>query len=63
MNKNLAIIKDGVVLNCIVWNDENEFIPDEGYIAIFSEEAGPGWSYDETIFTQPEIIEIIEEEI
>ena len=57
MIKRLAIIKDGVVINCILWNDENEFIPDEGYIAIYSDEAGPGWVYDGTSFIQPKIIE------
>ena len=53
MNKALAIIKDGIVLNCIVWNDENDFTPDEGYIAVYSDVAGPGWLFDGTEFTQP----------
>jgi hypothetical protein len=53
MNKNLAIIKDGVVIHCIVWNDENEFIPDEGYVGVFDEQVGPGWLYDGQVFTQP----------
>ena len=61
MIKRLAIIKDGVVLHCILWDEQNEFIPDEGYVAIYSDEAGPGWSYDGISFTQQETI--IEEEI
>lgn len=57
MKKKLAIIKDGVVTNSILWDDENDFIPDEGYVAVYSEVAGPGCSYDGTSFIQPEIIE------
>lgn len=62
MIKTLAIIKDGIVLNCIVWDDENEFIPDEGYVGVFDESAGPGWAYVDGVFTPPvspeEIVQI-----
>jgi hypothetical protein len=57
MKKKLAIIKDGFVTNSILWDDENDFIPDERYLAVYSEVAGPGWLYDGIGFTQPEIIE------
>jgi hypothetical protein len=57
MKKKLAIIKNGVVTNSILWDDENDFIADEGYLAIYSELAGLGWVYDGTDFIQPEIIE------
>jgi hypothetical protein len=53
MIKKLALIKDGVVINSIVWDDDNEFVPDEGYIGVFEEQAGPGWLYDGEVFAQP----------
>jgi hypothetical protein len=53
VNKALAIIKDGIVLNCIVWNDEIEFIPDGDYISVYSYVAGPGWLFDGNEFTTP----------
>lgn len=54
MNKKLAIIKDGIVVNSIVWDDENNFIADEGYTAVFEEQAGPGWLYENGVFSQPQ---------
>jgi hypothetical protein len=57
MNKKLAIIENGIVINSIVWDDEQDFNATDNIIAIFHEQAGPGWTYDGTNFTQPEIIE------
>ena len=48
----IAIIRDGVVLNVIIADED--FVPDEGYVAVETDIAGPGWSYDGTDFTEPD---------
>jgi hypothetical protein len=48
----IAIIRDGVVLNVIIAGED--FVPDEGYVAVETDIAGPGWLYDGTNFTAPD---------
>ena len=47
----IAIIDNGVVLNVIV--AENDFVADEGYEAVVTDTAGPGWLFDGETFTPP----------
>lgn len=39
-----AIVKDGVVVNVILWDGEDDYAPDG--LAVQSDEAGIGWTYD-----------------
>jgi hypothetical protein len=48
----IAIIRDGVVLNVIIADED--FVPDDGYSAVETDIAGPGWLYDGTNFTAPD---------
>ena len=48
----IAIIRDGVVLNVIIAGED--FVPDEGYVAVETDIAGPGWLYEGTDFTEPD---------
>lgn len=47
----IAIIRDGVVLNVII-ADEN-FVADDGYDAIETDIAGPNWTFDGSVFSPP----------
>lgn len=56
------MIQDGEVKNVALWDGESPWAP-EGFDLIETTdrpEIGPGWSYDGSVFTQPEPL-IIEE--
>jgi len=62
MNK-YAIVKDGVVVNTIEYEKQPATPPpgfETGYIAIQSNEASIGWTYENGQFTNPVPIEPIE---
>jgi hypothetical protein len=62
MNK-YAIIKDGVVINIIEYDEQPSTPPpgfEDGYVAIQSNEASIGWIYENGQFTNPVPIEPIE---
>lgn len=52
---NYAAIKDGIVINVIVWDASSEYDPGEGVglVCIDGIEAGIGWSYANGVFTPP----------
>lgn len=57
-----AIIKDGVVVNIIEYDEQPTTPPagfDEGHEAIQADHAGPGWRYVDGQFTNPNPPEII----
>ncbi len=47
------IVKDGIVINTIVWDGETKFTPPEGCEVIADEQAGIGWTYAKGKFTAP----------
>lgn len=57
MNASYAVIENGMVVNVIVWDGEDEFtVPDNLQlinISDISEQPGIGWAYSDGIFTAP----------
>ncbi|MBB9750807.1 tail fiber assembly protein [Escherichia coli] len=57
MNASYAVIENGMVVNVIVWDGEDEFtVPDDQQlinISDISEQPGIGWAYSDGIFTAP----------
>lgn len=52
MEQNYAIIKNGQVINVIVWDGKAEFFLDEGCsLVLAGPGAEPGGTYDGTTFT------------
>lgn len=47
-----AVIKNGIVENVIIAADD--FAPPDGCVLVESNEAGPGWTYSDGKFTEPE---------
>lgn len=41
-----AVIESEIVVNVAVWDGSSPWSPGEGLIAVRSDEAGIGWSYD-----------------
>lgn len=50
-------ISTGMVTNMIVWDGEAEWAPEEGSVAIQSEDAQTGWTYADGVFTSPPVPE------
>lgn len=48
-----AIIKDGVVDNVIVWDEETSYHTDGELVSLDGITAGVGWTYDGSTFIQP----------
>jgi hypothetical protein len=58
-----AIIKDGVVVNTIEYEEQPTTPPpgfEDGYVAIMSDEASIGWTYANGQFTNPAPIEPVD---
>ena len=57
MNTSYAVIENGMVVNVIVWDGEDEFtVPDNLQlinISDISEQPGIGWAYSDGVFTAP----------
>ncbi|HCL7509188.1 TPA: tail fiber assembly protein [Escherichia coli] len=58
MNASYAVIENGMVVNVIVWDGEDEFtVPDNLQLInisdISSEQPGIGWAYSDGVFTAP----------
>ncbi|AUK00152.1 TPA: tail fiber assembly protein [Escherichia coli] len=57
MNASYAVIENGMVVNVIVWDGEDEFtVPDDQQlinISDISEQPGIGWAYSDGVFTAP----------
>lgn len=57
-----AIVKDGVVLNCVDYAEQPIGTPagfEEGAVAIQNNFSAPGWIYKNGVFTNPNPPEII----
>lgn len=57
-----AIVKDGVVLNCVDYAEQPAGTPEgfeEGSVAIQHDFSAPGWIYENGVFTNPNPPEII----
>ncbi|EPA7370762.1 tail fiber assembly protein, partial [Escherichia coli O9:H16] len=56
-NASYAVIENGMVVNVIVWDGEDEFtVPDNLQlinISDISEQPGIGWAYSDGVFTAP----------
>lgn len=51
-----AIVKDGVVLNAVEYETQPVGTPagfEEGAVAIQNDQAAPGWTYANGVFTNP----------
>lgn len=58
-----AIVKDGVVLNVIEYEEQPSTPPDgfeNGHVAIQTDVASIGWTYANGIFTNPNPPEVVE---
>jgi len=55
MSNAYAVIKDGIVINIVVWDGETEWQPDEGYAVKTDGSVGIGWLYDGETFTPPPV--------
>jgi len=53
MDNSYAVVKDGIVINIVVWDGETEWQPDEGYAVKTDGSVGIGWLYDGNDFTPP----------
>jgi len=54
MENSYAVVKDGIVINIVVWDGETEWQPDDGEAVKIDNVAGIGWLYDGKKFTAPE---------
>lgn len=63
MSNAYAVVKDGIVINMVVWDGVTEWQPDEGMAVAADEYAGIGWSYDGEKFTPPPVEEPAKEEL
>lgn len=55
MDNCYAVVKDGVVINIVVWDGETEWQPDDGFAVKTDGSVGIGWLYDGETFTQPPV--------
>ena len=55
MSNAYAVVKDGIVINIVVWDGETEWQPDEGYAVKTDGSVGIGWLYDGETFTPPPV--------
>lgn len=53
MANSYAVVKDGIVINIVVWDGETEWQPDDGEAVKIDNVAGIGWLYDGKEFTPP----------
>lgn len=53
MDNSYAVVKDGIVINIVVWDGETEWQPDDGEAVKIDDVAGIGWLYDGKKFTPP----------
>ena len=55
MNQRYAVVKDGQVINVILWDGETEYTPDEDCeIVLAPIEVAIGWSYSAGDWSEPE---------
>jgi hypothetical protein len=52
------VIKDGKVINSIVYNGTDEFVPPEGSILVQHDNAGIGDKYENEKFLRKKIVEV-----
>ncbi|EHG6164148.1 hypothetical protein ACNDTH_000348 [Escherichia coli] len=50
---NYALIKDGIVVNIVIWNGESDLFREYTTINVDNIDVGIGWSYAEGQFTAP----------
>lgn len=62
MNK-YAVVKNGTVINIIVWDGITEWAPEDGKAIQVSENIGIGWSYAKGEFTAPPAPEVTREQM
>ncbi|WP_312387869.1 tail fiber assembly protein, partial [Atlantibacter hermannii] len=55
MENSYAVVKDGIVINIVVWDGETKWQPDEGYAVKTDGSVGIGWLYDGETFTPPPV--------
>lgn len=55
MDNCYAVVKDGVVINIVVWDGETEWQPDDGFAVKTDGSVGIGWLFDGETFTQPPV--------
>lgn len=48
-----ALIKNNVVENVALWDNESKWGSHEGYTVVQSDNAGIGWSYSDGVFSPP----------
>lgn len=48
-----AIVKDGTVINTIVWDGESDWQPSEGEAILCPEDVSIGWKYEKGRFIDP----------
>lgn len=54
----------GIVVNVVIWDgDTTQWAPEDGFFAILSDVAGPGWTYVNDQFAAPPPPELTEAEI
>lgn len=53
----------GIVTSAVIWDGIAEWAPPEGYIAVASDVASPGWTYVNGEFIEPPVIPPTPEEI
>lgn len=63
MANSYAVVKDGIVINIVVWDGETEWQPDDGEAVKIDNVAGIGWLYDGKKFTPPPEPEKTHEEL
>lgn len=51
---NWALIKNGVVVNIVVWDGEGDIFSDYTSVCIDNITCGPGWTYKSGNFTPPD---------
>lgn len=53
MSNAYAVVKDGVVINMVVWDGVTEWQPSEGFAVPAPDYVGIGWKYEEEKFIDP----------
>jgi len=63
MYKYALINNKNIVDNVVLWNGETEWEPPSGFQLLNVEniECGIGWTYDGSVFTEPEVINVVQE--
>ncbi|OVZ87863.1 hypothetical protein CBW58_20155 [Yersinia frederiksenii] len=63
MNNRYMVVKDGVVINTVVWDGISDWEPEAGTAILAGENAGIGWLYDGVKFTAPPVPELTHDEL